>query len=275
MIDLRGKIAIVTGAASGIGRASATVLAQCGAHVVVADIDSAAAHSTAAHLCEQNLSAVSVAVDVSQEAQIQRMVATAVTEFGGVDILHNNAAAVSDPVVNARDRTVLEVDVEAFVHVLRINVIGYALGAKYTIPHMIERGGGVIINTASDAGHSSSGQVMYGTSKAAILGFTRNVAAHHGKQGIRCVSVSPGIIVTPALMRARTPEQIERSVTHNLINRAGKPEDIGHLVAFLASEEAGFITGVDVRADGGLLSHFPAMAEDMAAAANAGDANTA
>jgi NAD(P)-dependent dehydrogenase (short-subunit alcohol dehydrogenase family) len=159
---------------------------------------------------------------------------------------------------------VVELDADVFIRVLRVNVLGYALGAKYAIPAMIRCGGGVIINTASTTGHASeSSRLMYGTSKAALLGLTRNIATHHGKQGIRCVSISPGIIVTPNVASALPAEFLEHTLVHNLNTRLGRPEDIGNLVAFLASDEAGFITGVDIRADGGLLSHFPGYAEEL------------
>ncbi len=149
--------------------------------------------------------------------------------------------------------------------VLRVNLVGYALGAKHAIPRMLERGGGVIINTGSAGGHAAQlVRPMYASSKGAITALTRNIATQYGKQGIRCVAVSPGRIVTPVVHRSSTPEQIARRALHNLVPRAGKPEDMAYLVAFLASDEASFITGIDILADGGMLSHFPDFAEEMA-----------
>jgi NAD(P)-dependent dehydrogenase (short-subunit alcohol dehydrogenase family) len=264
MIDLNGKVAVVTGAAGGIGRSSATSLATQGAAVLIADINGPGAEAVAAELTGKGLAAIPMTVDVEDERQIEAMVAKAVEEFGGLNILHNNAALFA-PEVLAKDLTVVELDAEVFLRVLRVNVLGYALGAKHAIPVMIEGGGGVIINTASTTGQASeSARPMYGTSKAALLGLTRNIATHHGKDGIRCVSISPGIIVTPTVAAALPAEYLEHSLMHNLSTRLGRPEDIGNLVAFLASDEAGFITGVDIRADGGLLSHFPSYAEDLA-----------
>jgi NAD(P)-dependent dehydrogenase (short-subunit alcohol dehydrogenase family) len=263
MIDLKGKVAIVTGAASGIGRSSATAMAAQGAAVLIADINGPGAEAVAAELRGRGLTAIPLTVDVAHEPQIEAMVAKAVEEFGGLNILHNNAALFA-PEVLAKDLTVVELDAEVFIRVLRVNVLGYALGAKYAIPAMIRGGGGVIINTASTTGHASeSSRPMYGTSKAALLGLTRNIATHHGKQGIRCVSISPGIIVTPNVASALPADYLEHTLVHNLNTRLGRPEDIGNLVAFLASDEAGFITGVDIRADGGLLSHFPGYAEEF------------
>jgi NAD(P)-dependent dehydrogenase (short-subunit alcohol dehydrogenase family) len=187
------------------------------------------------------------------------MIEVAVSTFGGLDILHNNAAATSPDVV-LRDTDVVDIDADLFMHIMRINVLGYALGAKYAIPRMLERGGGVIINTASAAGHSAEMvRPMYATSKAAILGWTRNVATQYGRQGIRCVSVSPGFIVTPG---ARAISSTETPIAAHIVTpRKGRPRDIGHLVAFLASDEAHYITGIDIAADGGLLCHFPNYAE--------------
>lgn len=262
MIDLSNKVAIVTGAGSGIGRSTAEVLAEQGARVVIADINSDTAEEAASKMRGRGLEALAIRVDVTQEIEIQAMVAAAVDEFGGLDILHNNAAAVqSDVLVN--DTTILDLNADLFLKTLQTNVVSCALGAKHAIPHMIARGGGVIINTASAGGHSAqSTRPMYGTSKAAVIGLTRHIATLYGKQGIRCVSVSPGIVVTPAVARLVSPEWIEQNVRHNLVSRAGTPEDIANLVAFLVSDEASFITGIDVRADGGMLSHFPAFAED-------------
>jgi NAD(P)-dependent dehydrogenase (short-subunit alcohol dehydrogenase family) len=246
VIDLSKKVAVVTGSASGIGRSTAEVLAAQGASVVIADINGDVAEEVAAELRKAGSEAVAIRVDVSVEADVKAMVELAVSQFGGIDILHNNAAAVqSDLLVN--DRNILDLDPELFMLTLRTNVVGCALGAK--------------------RGHSAqSTRPMYGTSKAAVIQLTRHIATMHGKQGIRCVSVSPGITVTPSVSRLVSPAWIAQNVRHNLSPRAGKPEDVAYLVAYLASDEASFVTGIDIRLDGGMLSHFPAFAEDTDAA---------
>jgi hypothetical protein len=134
--------------------------------------------------------------------------------------------------------------------VLRVNVIGYTLGAKYAIPHMIERGGGVVINTSSASGVLGEYiRPMYGTSKAAIIGLTRNIAAEFGKQGVRAIAIAPGTILTPAARAVVPADMLDLMARHALTPRVGVPEDIGYMVAFLASEEAGFITGVTIPVD--------------------------
>ena len=265
MFDLTHKVAIVTGSASGIGRTTAETLAAQGAAVVIADIMGEAAVETAADIRRSGGRAIGLRVDVAVEEDIAGMIGAAVDEFGGIDVLHSNAAAVQSEVLT-QDTNIVDLDAELFMVVLRTNVVGCALGAKHAIPHMIERGGGVIINTASAGGQSAqTTRPMYGTSKAAVIQLTRHIATMHGKQNIRCVSVSPGITVTPSVARLVSPEWIEQNVRHNLMPRAGRPEDIAGLVAYLASDEAAFITGIDIRVDGGMLAHFPAFAEDLTA----------
>jgi NAD(P)-dependent dehydrogenase (short-subunit alcohol dehydrogenase family) len=260
---LQDKVAIVTGSGSGIGKATATVLAERGASVVIADINPTAAKTVAADLQERGLSALAVTVDVSDEDQIVGMIEAAVSEFGGLDLLHNNAALLG-PEVISRDLAIVDLDAELFAQVLRVNVTGYLLSAKHAIPHMLERGGGVIINTSSAAGVLAELiRPMYGTSKAAIIGLTRNIATQYGRQGIRSVAIAPGIILTPAVA-ATVPEEMQSALLrHSLVPRPGRPEDIAYTVAFLMSDEAAFITGITIPVDGGLTVHFPSYAEEL------------
>lgn len=263
MARLDGKIAIVTGGGSGIGQATATLLAERGAAVVIADINGPAAKAVADALQERGLSAVASITDLGDEAQIAEMVQVAVREFGGLDILYNNAALLA-PDVMASDMAITDIDADILAKVLRVNVSGSLLGAKHAIPHMLARGGGVIINTS--AGTAFLGELvrpMYGTSKAAIIGMTRNIATQYGKQGIRSVAVAPGIILSPAVA-ATIPAEVQRLVTRQtLLPRAGVPEDMANLVAFLVSDEAAFITGITIPVDGGLTAHFPTYAEEL------------
>lgn len=261
--NFQEKVAIVTGSGSGIGKATATVLAESGASVVIADINGAAADALAYELTERGLSAIAVATDVGREDQIVRMVDAAVNTFGGLDFLHNNAALLS-PEVTSRDLAITDTDASLFAQVLNVNVVGYLLGAKHAIPHMLARGGGVIINTSSGAGiQAELVRPMYGTSKAAIIGLTRNIATQYGRQGIRSVAIAPGPILNPAIAAHIPPEMRGIFTRYSLVPRAGKPEDIAHLVAFLMSDEAGYITGITIPVDGGLSVAFPTYADEV------------
>ena len=263
MSNLNGKVIIVTGSASGIGLTTAQVLAARGASVVLADINAQAAETAARDLRAEGRRAVAIATDVGDEGQIENMVSGAVAEFGGIDGLHNNSALLS-PEVMAKDVDIVDIDAQLFARILKVNLIGYALTAKHVIPHMIKRGGGAIINTGSVTGSLAEHvRPMYGASKAAVIGITRNIATQYGKRGIRSVSVSPGVIQTPALKAAIPKEEIARLVRHGLSARAGEPEDIATLVAFLMSDEGSFITGIDIPVDGGLTAHWPTYAEEL------------
>jgi NAD(P)-dependent dehydrogenase (short-subunit alcohol dehydrogenase family) len=257
------KVAIVTGAAGGIGSATVRRLASEGAKVVAADILADRVDELAAKLRGEGLAVIATAVDVEDEARIAEMVGVAVREFGGLDVLHNNAA-LQLPEVMARDGSVTDIDADLFARVLRVNLFGYVLGAKHAIPHMLERGGGVIVNTASGTGvQAELARPMYGTSKAAVIGFTRNVATQFGKQGIRCVAIAPGLIETSSL-RANMPDEVQaRFRRHFLTPYLGSPEDIASAVAFLASDEARFITGITLSVDGGFSVHTPSYVDEL------------
>jgi NAD(P)-dependent dehydrogenase (short-subunit alcohol dehydrogenase family) len=159
-----------------------------------------------------------------------------------------------------------EFDPALFERVLRVNLIGYALGANHAIPQMISQGGGVVINTSStDAILSALVRPMYGTSKSATNALTRIIATQYGRQGIRAVGVSPSVIITEGARESVPADVLATLNKHNLTAREGRPEDIANLVSFLASEKAGFITGITIQVDGGLTAQFPTYADDLAA----------
>jgi NAD(P)-dependent dehydrogenase (short-subunit alcohol dehydrogenase family) len=272
MSSLTGRVAIVTGGASGIGEATAEVLAERGASVVIADLNGPGGQAVAARIRDRGHAAIAVTTDLGLEDQIENMVRAACAEFGGIDILHNNAALIS-PTVMARDTQITEIDADLFSDVLRVNVIGSLLAVKYCVPHMIARGGGVVLNMSSVGGvQGGLAQPMYGISKAAVIGFTRNIAAEYGKQGIRAVGIAPGTIMTPGLEATVSAQTRATYLRHSLTTRIGTPADIAYLVAFLASDEAGFITGITIPVDGGLTTHSPTLADQSDARAAAGHA---
>ena len=258
---LEGRVALVTGGASGIGRATCEALGRAGASVVVADLNGEGAEAVARALHADGITALGVAADVGDEASIEAMIEAAVAEFGGLDILHNNAAD-SDPELISRDLAVAEMDATVWDRTMRVNLRGPMLGCKYAIPHMIARGGGSIVNTSSASGLTGDfARSAYAASKAGLRSLTESVAAQYGKEGIRSNAIAPGVISTPALEANVPADQVAIYAENTLTPQLGRAEDIAAVVVFLASEAAAFITGQMISVDGGLLAHHPAMAE--------------
>jgi NAD(P)-dependent dehydrogenase (short-subunit alcohol dehydrogenase family) len=249
---LEGKVAIVTGAGSGIGEATARLMAREGASVVVADIDGAAAERVAGEIG----SAVVAEVDVSDESSVVRMVETAVESFGGLDVLHNNA---SDASTNAADTDIVTLDMEIFDRLVAVNLKGQFMGCKHAIPHMLAHGGGSIVNTASIEGFMGRGvRAAYGACKAGVVLLTKAVAAQYGPRGIRCNAVAPGLVLTPALQHHyATQEQIDASLARYPMPRLCAPEDVANAVLFLASDEAAYINATTLMVDGGATVYMP------------------
>jgi NAD(P)-dependent dehydrogenase (short-subunit alcohol dehydrogenase family) len=255
---LQDKIAIVTGAAGGIGRATSLKMAAEGATVLVADVLIEGAQQVAAEIEHLGGTALARQVDISVPDEIFAMVSTAVEAFGGLDIMHNNAA---DTALTLRDHDIANMDLDVWDRTIAVNLRGLMLGCRAAIPHLIARGGGAIINTTSisaDAGDLRYS--AYGASKGGINSITLYVATQYGKQGIRCNAVAPGLVLTPnALEMIPAGPRAEYERQH-LTRRLGRPEDIANMVAFLASDEAEFVTGQIIRVDGGLFSHNPTVA---------------
>jgi NAD(P)-dependent dehydrogenase (short-subunit alcohol dehydrogenase family) len=272
---LAGKVAIVTGAAMdekggiGIGGATAQLMAKEGACVVAADLNGDGAMRLAERIVSTGGKALGLHIDVSRESDIAKMVSATVDKFGGLDILHNNAAAVG-PEVLGKDVDLLSLDFSAWERSLAVNLTGAMLGCKYSIPHMLKRGGGAIVNTSSAA--SLTGDLMrasYGSSKGGLNTLTKYVATMYGKQGIRCNAVLPGLVMT-STARAVFPLQMqEMMLRHHLTPYLGEPEHIAKAVVFLVSEGAAFITGQLIEVDGGFSNHAPHVAEIASMFANA------
>jgi len=251
-----GKVAIVTGGASGIGAATAQRLATEGAQVVIADINEDGAQELAGKIGK---SAIARWFDAADVESTEAMVEFAASHFGRIDVLHNNAGHVGPDM--ALDTDVTKVPMELWEKTMAVNLRGYMAGCRFAIPHMARGGGGAIVNTASGSAHvGDNALIAYGTSKGAVVSFTRYVAVQHAAQNIRCNAISPGVIRTPAFEAQAAP------VAHlfekqTLTPRLGKPEDIAAAVAYLASEDAAFVTGQILHVDGGLHSHQPYAAD--------------
>lgn len=261
--SLAGKVAIVTGAASGIGRETAHLMATRGAAVAVADINGPGAASVAKALVADGYSAIHIAVDIADAEQVAAMVSTTIEAFGRLDILDNNAAEAGH-VESGGDIDLVELDLEVWDRILAVNLTGAMLGCRYAIPHMLRFGGGSIINTSSVAG--LTGQAVhpaYGTAKGGLITLTKYVATRYGKGGIRCNSIAPGVIQTPALDQNVPANVVEVYARHTLTPRLGSAQDIAEVASFLASDAGSFITGQVVVADGGLLAHVPQYADLM------------
>ncbi len=263
MSRFTGKVAIVTGAGSGIGRATARLLASEGAAVTVADIAPDAALRVVGEIEAAGGRARAQAVDVADADAVQAMVADTVAAYGGLDVLHNNAAALDQ---NRLDQDIATMDLATWDRVLGVNLTGPMLGCRFAIPAMLERGSGAIVNTASAAAfYGSHSLAAYGISKAGLVALTRYVATAYGERGIRCNAVAPGVVVdrdAQAALGGPMGDRLRRYTIGHTIGRLGYPEEIASAVAFLASDDAAFVTGEILRVDGGFTSHSPTYATD-------------
>jgi NAD(P)-dependent dehydrogenase (short-subunit alcohol dehydrogenase family) len=252
-----GKVAIVTGAASGIGRATALLLAREGARVVAADRDAPGAEAVATEIRAGGGEALAQRADVSSEEQVAALVAAAVGRFGALHVLHNNAA-LTDAAAMGADLSLVGMRLDDWERSLAVNLRGAMLCSKHAIPEMIRAGGGSIVNTSSNQALSGDmTQFAYAAAKAGVNQLTRSIATAYGRQGIRANTVSPGLIRTPASLRSCSPEVFALIEASNLVPRVGEPEDVAWAVLFLASDESSFVTGQVLCVDGGQLAHLP------------------
>ena len=261
MARLEGKIGIVTGAASGIGRATARAFARERASVVVADLDGVGAERVATEIGEAGGDAIGHQLDVSDEDAVRGMVAAAVDAYGGLDILHNNAAAIGSARAG-RDQDVADIDLAVWERTMAVNLRGVMLGCKHAIPHMLERGRGSIINTSS--GSAQRGDLTnpaYAISKGGVDTLTLYVATQYGKRGIRCNAIAPGLILSHPAAEFGGERYVAMLEEHHLTPRVGRPDDIANAAVFLASDESEFITAQIIRVDGGILSTSPPVAD--------------
>ncbi|MBB4095876.1 SDR family oxidoreductase [Ochrobactrum pecoris] len=240
------RVMIVTGGASGIGKSTALLAAQEGARVVIADRNLSGAEAVS-HAAGDR--AIAVRFDATDAPSIDGVVRMAIDHFGRIDILHNNVAMTAD--AWARDTTVLETTLETWDLTFSVNLRSQFIACKAVLPHMIRQGGGSIINMASGSGHKgASGLVAYGTSKAAIMGFTRYMAVQYGRHNIRTNAIAPGVVLTEQI-KSNKPELEAATLVTLPFPRVGVSSDIAGMVVFLASDEAAYVNGQTINCDGG------------------------
>jgi NAD(P)-dependent dehydrogenase (short-subunit alcohol dehydrogenase family) len=248
MEGIEGKVAIVTGGGSGIGRATAVRFAEAGAKVLVADIVEDGGEETVRMIEEMGGEAAFQKTDVSKASDVEAMVDAAVETFDQLDFAFNNAG------IEGTTAPSDELSEEDWQRVLDINLTGVWLGMKYEIPKMLEIGGGAVVNTSSVAGLLGFPELApYVASKHGVVGVTKTAALEYSVQGVRVNAVCPGVIDTPMVARTfeNNPEMREQLETSEPIGRLGEPEEVANAVVWLCSDEASFVTGVPLPVDGG------------------------
>jgi NAD(P)-dependent dehydrogenase (short-subunit alcohol dehydrogenase family) len=248
---LDGKVAVITGAGGGMGREAAIVFAEEGAQVCAADIDGDAAEQVASEAGD----ALAVQVDVADGPSVQAMYAAAAEQFGGIDVLYNNAG-ISPP----DDDSILETEEDAWDRVQNVNTKGVYLCCKHGIPYLLERGGGSVINVASFVAlmGAATSQISYSASKGAVLSMSRELGVQFARRGIRVNALCPGPVETPLLLGifGDDPAAYERRRIHLPMGRLAKPREIVMAALFLASDESSYVNAATFLVDGGLTAAY-------------------
>jgi NAD(P)-dependent dehydrogenase (short-subunit alcohol dehydrogenase family) len=248
-----GKVALVTGAGSGIGRATALRLASEGAKVAAAELSEEGGLETLRLIAETGAKAIFIPTDVSRAADTERMVKETVEAFGGLHILINNAG-----IYDGKDRKITEIDIDVFRRTLDINLKGMFLSAKYAMPAIVKSGGGAAVLLSSVGAVKGGGNTAYSTSKGGVVALTRALAGQYGRYGVRVNAILPGPIETPIHIGVREAAGLPPAsgsgmdhVSMPMLPRWGQPEEVAALIAFLVSDDASFMTGADLLIDAG------------------------
>jgi NAD(P)-dependent dehydrogenase (short-subunit alcohol dehydrogenase family) len=247
---LEGKVCVITGAGGGMGADAAVRFAEEGARLAVADVDGAAAEQVAGEV-----GGLALEVDVSDEASVEAMYDAAAERFGGIDVLYNNAG-----ISPADDASVLETGLEAWERVQAVNTRGVYLCCKHGIPHLLERGGGSVINVASFVAllGAATSQISYTASKGAVLAMTRELGVQFARQGVRVNALCSGPVETPLLLSiwGDDPAAAERRLVHIPMGRLAKPREIVNAALFLASDESSYVNAATFVVDGGITGAY-------------------
>jgi NAD(P)-dependent dehydrogenase (short-subunit alcohol dehydrogenase family) len=251
---LSGKVALITGAASGMGAAAAELFAREGASVVVTDVSADAGEATVAAIRDAGGAATFVRADVARAEDCDAMVRVAMETYGALHVLYNNAG-----IFPADDGGVLDTPESTWERVMEINLKGVWLGCRAGIPAMLESGGGSIVNVASFVAlmGAATAQIAYTSSKGGVLSMTREIAVEYGRQGIRANALCPGPIATPLLEELLSdPARRARRMVHIPMGRLGQAEELAKAALFLASDDSSFMTGASLVVDGGITAAY-------------------
>ena len=247
---LEGKVCVITGAGGGMGADAAVRFAEEGARVVVADVNLDTATTVA-----EEVGGMGVQVDVADEESVRYLYQTAAQVFGGIDVLYNNAG-----ISPADDDSILDTGLEAWERVQAVNTRGVYLCCKHGIPHLLERGGGSVINVASFVAlvGAATSQISYTASKGAVLSLSKELGVQFARQGVRVNALCPGPVETPLLLRiwGETPGAAERRLVHLPMGRMAKPREIVNAALFLASDESSYVNAATFVVDGGLTAAY-------------------